>query len=228
MVPRSLSEQPCGLADGTSWHIQSWRLDLYFDPPSCPAPTSVLQLPVLPGLFCSQACVCSQWLCSGCFCRHRSKPGMTERFELFVNKREVANAYTELNDPVTQAERFAQQAKVVSESLLLHATGLSITSTNTGLACPCSTSCSSLPHRSCSPLALLHRLLSGVNTNECADQDKAQGDDEAMFVDEGFVTALEYGLPPTAGWGLGLDRLTMLLTDTTNIKEVGFCVPGSF
>ena len=51
-------------------------------------------------------------------------------------------------------------------------------------------------------------------------QDKAQGDDEAMFVDEGFVTSLEYGLPPTAGWGMGMDRLTMLLTDTNNIKEV--------
>ena len=51
-------------------------------------------------------------------------------------------------------------------------------------------------------------------------QAKAQGDDEAMFIDEGFITAMEYGLPPTAGWGLGIDRLTMLLTDTINIKEV--------
>ena len=52
-------------------------------------------------------------------------------------------------------------------------------------------------------------------------QAKAQGDDEAMYIDEGFITALEYGLPPTAGWGMGIDRLTMLLTDTNNIKEVG-------
>ncbi len=51
-------------------------------------------------------------------------------------------------------------------------------------------------------------------------QAKAQGDDEAMYMDEGFITAMEYGLPPTAGWGLGIDRLTMLLTDTNNIKEV--------
>lgn len=51
-------------------------------------------------------------------------------------------------------------------------------------------------------------------------QAKAQGDDEAMFLDEGFITAMEYGLPPTAGWGLGIDRLTMILTDTNNIKEV--------
>ena len=52
-------------------------------------------------------------------------------------------------------------------------------------------------------------------------QAKAQGDDEAMFIDEGFCTSLEYGLPPTAGWGMGIDRLTMMLTDTSNIKEVG-------
>ena len=56
-------------------------------------------------------------------------------------------------------------------------------------------------------------------------QAKAQGDDEAMYLDEGFITALEYGLPPTAGWGLGIDRLTMLLTDTNNIKEVTFIPP---
>ena len=60
-------------------------------------------------------------------------------------------------------------------------------------------------------------------------QAKAQGDDEAMFIDEGFCTSLEYGLPPTAGWGMGIDRLTMLLTDTSNIKEVRFhsCLPVS-
>ena len=56
-------------------------------------------------------------------------------------------------------------------------------------------------------------------------QAKAQGDDEAMYIDEGFITALEYGLPPTAGWGMGIDRLTMLLTDTNNIKEVCLLLP---
>lgn len=55
-------------------------------------------------------------------------------------------------------------------------------------------------------------------------QAKAQGDDEAMFIDEGFCTSLEYGLPPTAGWGMGIDRLTMMLTDTSNIKEVSSCI----
>ena len=55
-------------------------------------------------------------------------------------------------------------------------------------------------------------------------QAKAQGDDEAMFIDEGFCTSLEYGLPPTAGWGMGIDRLTMMLTDTSNIKEVSDCL----
>ncbi|KAK7481677.1 hypothetical protein BaRGS_00027050 [Batillaria attramentaria] len=92
---------------------------------------------------------------------HRSIPGLTERFECFVMKKEICNAYTELNDPVVQRERFQQQAK-----------------------------------------------------------DKAAGDDEAMFVDENFCTALEYGLPPTGGFGLGIDRLSMFLTDNNNIKEV--------
>jgi len=94
---------------------------------------------------------------------HRTEPGITERFELFVMKKEVCNAYTELNDPAVQRSRFEQQAK-----------------------------------------------------------DKASGDDEAMFLDENFCTALEYGLPPTGGWGMGIDRLAMFLTDSNNIKEVLF------
>jgi lysyl-tRNA synthetase class 2 len=92
---------------------------------------------------------------------HRSKKGLTERFELFVCQRELANAYTELNNPVVQYQRFLEQAK-----------------------------------------------------------DQSAGDDEAMVMDESFVTALEHGLPPTAGWGLGIDRLTMFLANKNNIKEV--------
>nr|KAF6285793.1 hypothetical protein mMyoMyo1_007091 [Myotis myotis] len=92
---------------------------------------------------------------------HRSKEGLTERFELFVMKKEICNAYTELNDPMKQRQLFEEQAKA-----------------------------------------------------------KAAGDDEAMFIDENFCTALEYGLPPTAGWGMGIDRVTMFLTDSNNIKEV--------
>ncbi|XP_005110695.1 lysine--tRNA ligase [Aplysia californica] len=94
---------------------------------------------------------------------HRDCPGLTERLECFVMRKEIINAYTELNDPVVQRERFQQQAK-----------------------------------------------------------DKAAGDDEAMFVDENFCTALEYALPPTGGFGMGIDRLTMFLTDQNNIKEVLF------
>ncbi|XP_044751855.1 lysine--tRNA ligase isoform X2 [Coccinella septempunctata] len=92
---------------------------------------------------------------------HRSVTGLTERFELFVAKKEICNAYTELNDPMVQRERFDEQAK-----------------------------------------------------------QKAAGDDEIQLIDENFCTALEYGLPPTGGWGLGVDRLTMFLTDNNNIKEV--------
>lgn len=92
-------------------------------------------------------------------CRHRSIPGLTERFELFVCQKEIVNAYTELNDPMVQRERFQEQAK-----------------------------------------------------------QKAAGDDEAQDVDENFCTALEYGLPPTGGWGMGIDRVTMFLTDSANIK----------
>ncbi|KAJ2788048.1 lysyl-tRNA synthetase [Coemansia interrupta] len=92
---------------------------------------------------------------------HRSIPGLCERFELFVATKEICNAYTELNDPKVQRERFAQQA-----------------------------------------------------------EDKAAGDDEAQLIDENFCTSLEYGLPPTGGWGMGIERLCMFLTDSQNIKEV--------
>lgn len=92
---------------------------------------------------------------------HRSTPGLTERFEVFIATKEVCNSYTELNDPLDQRERFAQQAR-----------------------------------------------------------DKAAGDDEAQILDEAFCQALEYGLPPTGGWGVGIDRLTMFMADAANIKEV--------
>ncbi|KAI1341280.1 lysyl-tRNA synthetase [Xylariaceae sp. FL0016] len=92
---------------------------------------------------------------------HRSKAGLTERFEAFVCKKEIANAYTELNQPFEQRLRFEEQAN-----------------------------------------------------------QKAQGDDEAQMIDETFLNALEYGLPPTAGWGLGIDRLVMFLTNNYSIKEV--------
>ncbi|KAJ3107041.1 lysyl-tRNA synthetase [Phlyctochytrium planicorne] len=92
---------------------------------------------------------------------HRSEKGLCERFECFVATKEICNAYTELNDPFDQRERFEQQAK-----------------------------------------------------------DKAAGDDEAQMVDDTFCNSLEYGLPPTGGWGMGLDRLAMFLTNSNNIKEV--------
>jgi lysyl-tRNA synthetase class 2 len=92
---------------------------------------------------------------------HRSIPGMTERFELFINCKEVINAFTELNDPMKQRELFEQQLKA-----------------------------------------------------------KLQGDEEVADIDDNFLTALEYGLPPTGGLGLGIDRLTMFLSDNNNIKEV--------
>ncbi|GMI42499.1 hypothetical protein TrCOL_g5170 [Triparma columacea] len=92
---------------------------------------------------------------------HRSKKFLTERFELFVAGRELCNAYTELNNPKVQRERFLEQASF-----------------------------------------------------------NADGDDEAMCLDESFVVALEHGLPPTGGWGLGIDRLTMFLSNKNNIKEV--------
>ncbi|MFT5749411.1 MAG: lysyl-tRNA synthetase class 2 [Ancylomarina sp.] len=95
--------------------------------------------------------------------KHRENPELTERFELMVNGKEVCNAYSELNDPIDQLDRFQEQ----------------------------------------------HKL--GAN-----------GDDEAMFIDMDFVRALEYGMPPTSGMGIGIDRLTMLMTDSHSIQDVLF------
>lgn len=112
-------------------------------------------------------------------------PGLTERFELFVATKEICNAYTELNDPVVQRERFLQQAKV-------RAGGEQGQGNRT-------------------PVARRQRTPRRA-------QDKAAGDEEAQAVDEAFCHALEYGLPPTAGWGMGLDRVAMFLTDSNNMK----------
>ena len=93
--------------------------------------------------------------------RHRSNPDLTERFELMVNGKELCNAYSELNDPIDQADRFKEQLRL-----------------------------------------------------------SEKGDDEAMFIDQDFIRALEYGMPPTSGMGIGMDRLVMLMTGKTTIQEV--------
>jgi lysyl-tRNA synthetase class 2 len=95
--------------------------------------------------------------------RHRDNPELTERFELMVNGKELANAYSELNDPIDQLGRFQEQLRL-----------------------------------------------------------SEKGDDEAMFIDMDFVRALEYGMPPTSGMGIGMDRLVMLMTGQTTIQEVLF------
>ncbi|KRX96834.1 Lysine--tRNA ligase, partial [Trichinella pseudospiralis] len=148
----------------------------------CPPPrTTARLLDKLVGEFIEIDCITPTFIIDHpqIMSPHRTIPGLTERFELFVMTRELCNAYTELNDPVVQRERFEEQAKAWTGELSL---------TDYAILCT------------------------------VVFQNKAAGDEEAQPIDEMFCNALEHGLPPTAGWGMGIDRLTMLLTDQNNIK----------
>jgi lysyl-tRNA synthetase, class II len=134
----------------------------------CSAPqTNARMLDKLTGEFIEETCINPTFISghpqmmSPLAKYHRSDVGLCERFEAFVCKKEIVNAYTELNDPFDQRLRFEEQAR-----------------------------------------------------------QKSQGDDEAQLIDENFCTSLEYGLPPTGGWGMGIDRLVMFLTNNYSIKEV--------
>ncbi|KAK3349360.1 hypothetical protein B0T25DRAFT_570002 [Lasiosphaeria hispida] len=134
----------------------------------CPPPlTNARMIDKLTGEFIEETCVNPTFIMehpqmmSPLAKYHRTKKGLCERFEAFVCKKEIANAYTELNNPFDQRLRFEEQAR-----------------------------------------------------------QKDQGDDEAQLVDESFLNALEYGLPPTGGWGLGIDRLAMFITNNYSIREV--------
>ncbi|KAJ3036595.1 lysyl-tRNA synthetase [Rhizophlyctis rosea] len=158
------SAETLGLAEGTKF-LSDLCTKHNVD---CSAPrTSARLLDKLVGDFIETQCISPTFITehpqmmSPLAKAHRSTPGLCERFECFVATKEICNAYTELNDPFDQRERFEQQAA-----------------------------------------------------------DKAAGDEEAQLIDETFCNALEYGLPPTGGWGMGIDRLTMFLTDSNNIKEV--------
>ncbi|XP_063943936.1 lysine--tRNA ligase-like [Daucus carota subsp. sativus] len=145
-IPKDLASD-----EANKYLAEAWAK---FDIKCAPPLTTARLLDKLVGHFLEETCVNPAFIIdhpeimSPLAKSHRSKPGKTERFELFVNKRELCNAYTELNDPVAQRRRFADQLK-----------------------------------------------------------DRQSGDDEAMALDETFCTALEYALPSTAGWGMGIDRL---------------------
>lgn len=135
-------EVPCG-APRTTTRLLDKLVEKYLES-QCVSPTLICDIPQIMSPLAKA---------------HRSVPGLTERFELFVMQNELCNAYTELNDPVVQRQQFQLQAA-----------------------------------------------------------NRKVGDNEAQPIDENFCTALEYGLPPTAGWGIGIDRLIMFLTDTNRIK----------